>query len=77
MDRIDKGVLRDARGANRIGVRVPELVGAERQLFEEPERRAQLLVDRRGTPVALDRLPDLVPERIRRDRGVGVRSEGA
>jgi hypothetical protein len=77
VDRIDEGVLRDARGANRVGVRARELVGSERQLLEEAERRAQLLVDRRGTPVALDRLPDLVPERIRRDRGVGVRSEGA
>jgi hypothetical protein len=75
VDRVDERVIADAGGMDGVGVRARQLVRAERQLLEETERRAQALVDRRRTPVALDRLPDLIPECVRRDRAVRVRSE--
>ena len=77
VDRVDHRVVRHSGGAHRVGVLGRELAGPERQLLDEAEHRAQPVVDRRGAPVALDRLPDLVTERIRRDRAVGVRSEVA
>jgi hypothetical protein len=35
--------------------------GRSVSFLDEAEHRAQPVVDRRGAPVALDRLPDLVP----------------
>src|SRR4051794_10801323 len=54
-----------------------ELLGAKRQHLEEGKRPGQLGPERRGSPTVDDRLPDLLTERIRRDRAVGARSEGA
>ena len=51
--------------------------GTQRLLLDEPERRAQLRVDRCGAPVRPDSVPDVLPERVRRDRAVGVQSEQA
>src|SRR3954470_11613653 len=54
-----------------------ELVGAQREHLEESERRGQLGTKRRRAPIVDDCLPDLISERIRRDRAVGARSERA
>lgn len=77
VDGVDQCAVGDAGVAHPLGVCGGELVGPQGQLLEEAERGAELLVDGSGAPVALDCLPDVVTERIRRDRGVGVRSEGA
>ena len=77
MDGVDERVVGDAGVAHSLGVFRGELVGPQGQLLEEAECGAQLLVDGSGPPVTLDCLPDVVTERVRRDRGVGVRSEGA
>jgi hypothetical protein len=42
----------------------------QRELLEEPECRAQRLAHRRRAPVTSDSLPDLLAERVRRDRAV-------
>ena len=44
--------------------------------LDEAERCVQRLRDRRGAPVALDRVPYVLSECVRRDRAVGIRSEG-
>src|ERR1051325_8538721 len=46
-------------------------------LLDEREGRSTALAHGRGAPVGPDRLPDLLAERIRRDRAVGAQSEEA
>ena len=60
---------------HRFGVGRGQLVGTQRQLLEERERRGELRPQRRGSPVGDDRVPDFLTERVRRDRAVGARSE--
>ena len=69
---------RDACGEHGLGVRRAQLLGLERELLEEPERRAERLARRaRVRQSLLDRLPHVLAERVRRDRAVGLRSERA
>ena len=75
MDRVDERVLPYTRREDGLGVLCTQGVRPQRELLEEPESRAQRLFDRRGAPVTLDRLPDLLAERVRRDRAVRPRSE--
>jgi hypothetical protein len=70
-------ILRDAGRIGSVGVGLRQLVGMERLLLDEPEGGAQTLIDRRGAPVLPDSVPDLLAERIRRDRAVGAESEEA
>ena len=64
-----------ARAASACAAR--QLVGPQRQLLDEDERRGELGPERRGAPVGDDRLPDLLTERVRRNCAVGTRSERA
>jgi cell division transport system permease protein len=76
VDRIDERLLRHARGQYATCIVARQVVGAQRHRLDEAERRADTLVDRRRAPVGLDRPPHVLAERVRRDRGVGVCSEG-
>jgi hypothetical protein len=66
---------RHAGGVRGLGVGLGQLVGVQGLLLDEPECGAQSLVDRRGAPVGSDPVPDLLTERVRRDRAVGAQSE--
>jgi hypothetical protein len=70
VDRIDERVLPYTRGEDRLGVPRTQGVRPQRELLEEPECRAQRLAQRRRAPVTPDSLPDLLAERVRRDRAV-------
>src|SRR5581483_9745417 len=73
--RVAKRLARDSRRERRLCIGRRQLVGTKRLLLDEPERGAQAFVDRRRAPVGLDRLPEILTKRIRRDRAVGARSE--
>jgi len=75
MDGIDERVLPDAGGEDILGVLRTELVRPQYERLQESECHAQRLVHGRRTPVTPDSLPDLLAERVRRDRAVGRRSE--
>jgi hypothetical protein len=75
MDGIDERGLPHTRGEDDLGVLRSQGLRPQRELLQKSECRAQRLVDRRRTPVTSDRLPDLLAERVRRDRAVGRRSE--
>ena len=51
VDRIDERVLPYTRGEDGLGVLRTQGVRLQRELLEEPERRAQRLFDRRRAPV--------------------------
>jgi hypothetical protein len=70
MDGIDERILPHAGIKDGFGILSTELVRLQRELLEESERCAQRLADRRRAPVTFHRLPDLLAERIRRDRAV-------
>jgi hypothetical protein len=72
---IDQRFLADTLRADSLGISTRQLVRLQRQLFDESECGTQAFVDRRAAPVALDRVPDLFADCVRRDRAVGVRSE--
>jgi hypothetical protein len=74
--RVDQRLVADTFCADSLGVSARQLVRPQRQLLDEPERGTQAFIDRGGAPVALDRLPDFLADCVRRDRAVGVRSEG-
>jgi hypothetical protein len=75
MYRVDQRFVANTLRADRLGVSARQLVWPQRQLLDEPECGTQAFIDRRGAPVALDRLPDFPADCVRRDRAVGVRSE--
>ena len=77
MHRVDQRLVADTFCADSLGVSARQLVRPQRQLLDEPERGTQAFIDRRGAPVALDRLPDFLADCVRRDRAVGIRSERA
>lgn len=77
VNRVYERLLGHAGGEDGYGICWCQFTRSQCELLEEPERRAQALVDWRRPPVQPDRLPDLVTERIRRDRAVRPRSEGA
>ena len=52
-----------------------QLQEAEHERLEEDEGGTKLGPKRRTSPVGDDRLPDVLTERVRRDRAVGARSE--
>ena len=76
MYRVDQRFVADTLRADRFGVGMRQLVRPQRQLLDESKCGTQAFIDRGGAPVALDRLPDLPADCVRRDRAVGVRSEG-
>jgi len=75
VDSVAQRVVADTLCADRLGVRTRQLVWLQCQLLDEAECGTQAFIDRRGAPVALDRLPDFPADCVRRDRAVGVRSE--
>ena len=75
MHRVDQRLVADTLRADSLGISTRQLLRPQRQLLDEPECGTQALIDRRGAPVALDRLPDVPADCVRRDRAVGVRSE--
>ena len=77
VDRVHERLLRHALGQDGPRVSGRELVRSKRQLLDEAERGADPPVDRSGAPVVLDSAPDVLTERVRRDRSVGVRSKMA
>lgn len=75
MDRVDERVLADTGREDCFGVSGSQRVRSKRELLEKPERRAEVFLDRCRAPVTSDGLPDLLAQRVRRDRAVGRRSE--
>ena len=70
MDGIDERVPAYTGGEDGLGVLRGQCLRPQRELLEEPECRAQRLLHRRRAPVTSDSLPDLLAERVRRDRAV-------
>ena len=78
VDRVLDGVIRKTSGTQGRDIGGTHVVRPQRELLEEPKRRAQLRVDRRGAPVGQDCLYDFVIlEGQRRDRAVRLRSKDA
>jgi hypothetical protein len=75
VDGVLERIVANAGRPRRLGVGWADRLRLERELAEERERRTKSLVDRSRVEIVEDCADDLGPERIRRDRAVGLRSE--
>jgi hypothetical protein len=67
---IDERILSYTGSEHGLGIVRTELLWLQRELLQKPKCRAQRIADRRCAPVTSDRLPNLLAERVRRDRAV-------
>ena len=70
MNGIDERILGYTGSEYGLGIVRTELLWSQCELLQKPKCRAQRIADRRCAPVTSDRLPNLLAERVRRDRAV-------